>query len=282
MTCVSVFVPGSGPKDHIETLSALAKGAAKDPGNQVQVLALEDGYEECDVAVVFGFPKLAVEASYLRGAVLFEHRFRRRKPVVVIERGFIHRSKYYGVGLNGLNGLADFRNENCPPDRWEALGVDIRPRVDRPDGYHLLCGQVPWDASVQHTDHVAWCQTVHAALVDRGFSVRFRPHPDVADYDYGLEVSGQSWEEDLAGAKSVITMTSTSSALAVLEGLPIFAVGRGSIAWEVAMHEVTAENLTNPHRPDCEQWAHNLAYTQWTLEEMADGLPWQRLFGEKT
>jgi hypothetical protein len=44
-----------------------------------------------------------------------------------------------------------------------------------------------------------------------------------------------------------------------------------SMAWPMASH-----NLREPVRtPDRSQWAYNLAYRQWTLEEIASGEFWE-------
>ena len=267
---VNVFVPLT-PKDHATYLTALAEGY---PG--AKVLPLDGGYAECDIAVVFGVGKRAVPDSHKRGAIIYEHRFREKKPVVIVERGFIHRDIHYGVALNGLNGLGYFGGDNNPSDRWKALGVDIKPW--RTGDYILVCGQVPWDASVQHTDHVAWCRdTVELIQSKTDRPVRFRAHPDVKDYDYGVQASKSSWEDDLAGAHAVVTFSSTSSAMAVLEGVPIFTMDPGSIAFGIGNKEITEALLENPGKYSRKQWAYDLAYSQWTVDEMRQGLPWERI-----
>lgn len=271
MSTVGVFTPRS-PLDHVHLLAAAADGI-----EGARLHPVEKGYVDCDTAVVFGVGKRAVPSSHNRGAVIYEHRFRERRPLIIIERGFVHRDRYYGIALNGLNGMGDFRNRNSPPDRWEELGVEIKPWVDRPNGTILVCGQVPWDASVQHQDHVAWCRGVVNFCKEHSPSeVVFRPHPDVADHDYGIEPSTRTFEEDVSGARCVVTFSSTASAMAVLEGVPIFTTDKGSVAWDVGTHDITPELLAEPPRPDRAQWAYNLAYAQWTEGEMREGLPWAR------
>lgn len=272
MSIVNVFVPES-PADHAVHLKALAAGI---PG--AKIYPLEYGYEPCDVAVVFGVGKRSVPSSHARGAVIYEHHYRARKSFICIERGFVKRNEYYGVGLNGLNGHAEFGNKDCPPDRWEDLGVELKPYRDNDDGYNLVCGQVPWDASVQHTDHVAWCRAVVTFLNKYSkHETRFRPHPDAGGFDYGIEQTTGSFKEDIAGARCVVTFSSTTASLALLEGIPTFAYDAGSIASGVAANDLTEENLHELPKPAREQWAYNLAYAQWTADEMRRGLPWARL-----
>jgi len=268
---VNVYIPKE-PADHVLHLNALAEGI---PG--AKIIPLEYGYSPSDIAVVFGVGKRQVPASHARGAIIYEHRYRTRKPIVILERGFVRRGEYYGVALDGLNGLGYFGNENSPPDRWEKLDYEIKPWKDGGD-YVLVCGQVPWDASVQHVDHVHWCRETVERIKGLEIPVKFRPHPLVrGKVNFMLDESESTWEQDLAGARAVVTFNSTSGALAVLDGIPIFAADPGSIAYPIANKELTRESLENPDRPNREQWAYDLAYAQWTAEEMKTGEPWERI-----
>jgi hypothetical protein len=273
MTTVNVYVPEDGPADHHKHLRALAAGIPN-----ARLCPLDQGYQESDVAVLFGVGKRNVEASHARGALIFEHHLRRKKPVLIIERGFIKREDYYGVAWNGLNGMGDFCAVDCPADRWKALDVEIKPY--RSGDYTLLCGQVPWDASVQHTDHMAWLKQVYDVISNtHDRPIIFRPHPLAKELDYGIPCSANSWEDDLKGANSVITFSSTASAMAILEGVPIFTLDPGSMAFEIGMHGLTPDLLDFPMKPHRDFWAYNLAYKQWTADEMASGMVWDRMKG---
>jgi hypothetical protein len=50
----------------------------------------------------------------------------------------------------------------------------------------------------------------------------------------------------------------------------------GSMAWDVTEHDLS--RIEFPIKPDRDQWAANLAYTQWTMDEMARGWAWAHLF----
>ena len=270
---VNIFLP-TQPSDHVNHLTALADGI---PG--ANLIPIEAGYVACDIAVVFGVGKREVIAAHPRGAIIYEHHFRRRKPVVIVERGFVDREQYYGVAINGLNGMGDFFNEDSPSDRWDALKRPIKSwRETDKDKYILVCGQVPWDASVQHTNHPAWCrETVETirGMTDR--PVRFRPHPLTKSFDYGIEASQNTFEEDMVGAHAIVTFSSTTSCLAVLEGIPIFCMDKGSMAYDICNRILDPGFLELPVLYDRDQWAHNLAYAQWNVEEMRSGVVWDRL-----
>ena len=62
-----------------------------------------------------------------------------------------------------------------------------------------------------------------------------------------------------------------------MEGIPAF-VGPSSLAWDVA--NKTLADINAPQQPDRQQWLNDIAYTEWTLEEISQGQPLLRLTSE--
>lgn len=270
-----IFTPNDADKHHDRVLRAFAEGV-EECGEDCFINPV-DRYSPCDVAIVFGVKKDAVPLSKYRGAIIDLHR-EAKKPVIVIDSGYVKRDQYFSVGLGGLNGRADFKNADSPSDRWASLGVEILPW--REDGGHvLICGQVPWDAACQHVDHIKWCQeTVRDIRVRTKRPLLFRPHPackERVNYHVDCEVSERSLDDDLDGAQCVVTFNSNSGVDAAIRGVPVFAADVGSMAWPIA--NKTYQWINAPVITDRTQWAHNLAYTQWTIEEMKEGQPWRHL-----
>lgn len=263
---VGVFIP-DGDKLHASVLNSFYAGLLASGVDAFREPV--DRYRPCDVAVVFGVRKKAVALSRHRGTIIDLHK-KLDKPVVVIDSGYVKRDQYFMVGLNGLNGRADFKNTACPSDRWESLGVELRPW--REDGGHVLvCGQIPWDASVQDSNHQAWInETINRLKAVTTKEVKFRPHPKFAP------VPLPPLADELAGAHAVVTYSSNSAVDAALAGIPVFAADQGSMAWPIANKSFAW--IDAPVKPRREQWAYNLAYTQWTREEMQEGKPWRHLF----
>lgn len=273
-----LFVPRDAPMQE-DAMRAFASGldARKIP---YRIFPLDGTYTCCGVAVTFGVAKRKTARGRAVRKVLDAHRaFHLAKRGVeprhiVVERGFIHRDEYFMVGWNGLNGRADFCNQDSPRDRWDRLHVEAKPW--RKDGLHIvLCGQVPWDASVQHTNHVEWCRSTAANL--RKHSDRpivFRPHPlqpDAIDMS-GLDVelsSASSLLDDLRDAWAVVTFNSNAGVEATLAGIPAFAADRGAMGYPILNKDLT--QIESPRMPAREQWMRDLAYTQWTLGEIAKG-----------
>jgi hypothetical protein len=253
---MKVYLPREN-KEHIETLLAFQEGSG------AEIKGIND-YEPSDVAIIFGIGKKGIPVSFPRAKV-FNGQKATGGITIVIEKGYIRRDEYYAVGINGLNNRAYFNNLNSPGDRFKELGVELKSGTD---GYTLLCGQVPHDASVQNVLIDDWYQKIIKSL-----DVVFRPHPLFHVEPPGVEVSQKSLEDDLEGAGRVITYNSNTGVDAALRGLPVYAEDKGSMVYDIA-----SQDLQDIHLGDRTQWANNIAYSQWTPEEMARGLPWNHFY----
>lgn len=237
-------------------------------------------YKPSKIAVVFGVYKSKVPKSFPRGEI-FQRQRSKNLDVIVLETGYINRGDggkhHYAAGFNGLNGRADFRNQEMPDDRAKKLGVELKPW--RTGKHILLCGQVPWDASVENSDHKTWL----VAAVERikSYSQRpivYRPHPmarQAIPMVPGTQLSVQSLRDDFMQAHCVVTYNSNTAVEAAIEGIPVFAHDMGSMCWPIANKSLICVDV--PNKPDRSQWLNDLAYTQWTLDEMRSGEAWRHL-----
>ncbi len=238
-------------------------------------------YKPSKVAVIFGVYKSRVPKSFPRGEI-FRRQRAKNLDVIVLETGYINRGDgekhHYAAGFNGLNGRADFRNKNMPSDRAEKLGVEMKPWKE-PGGCVVVCGQVPWDASVEGTDHPRWCQNTVEKLRDyTDRRIVFRPHPlalNAMKPLWGCVTSTVPLAEDLETAHAVVTYNSNSGVEAMLLGVPVFAADPGSMCWELANKSLISVDV--PNTPDRQQWLNDLCYAQWTIEEMSSGETWRHL-----
>lgn len=238
-------------------------------------------YEPSEVAVIFGVHKSKIRQSWPRGRIFRQQR-EQNLDVIVLETGYINRgdgeSHHYAAGFNGLNGRADFKNKSMGPERWESLNVQLKP-YSRGNKV-ILCGQVPWDASVDMHDHKAWLtETASKLKVMTKRSIVFRPHPLAAQAlppIKGCEYSTKPFAEDLKDAHCVISWNSNSCVEALIDGKPVFSFDQGSMVWDVCNKDLG--DLEEPKVSDRKQWAHNLAFCQWTPAEFRQGLAWRHLF----
>ena len=275
-----VFRPSDEPL-HAKCLEAFVRGLERRKLPH-RVYELSDGYQPCDVVVTFGVAKRKTVRGREVGEVLHQHELRCGPGQnLVIERGFIHRDRYFMVGWGGLNGRADFKNAHCPGDRFRKLGVPVA--AWRTSGEHVvLCGQIPWDAAVQDSNHVQWCR--ETALQISHLTSRpiiFRPHPlqpDAVDMSTApvTRSTKATLLEDLVNAWAVVTYNSNAGVESALEGIPAFVADSGAMGYSILNHDL--KKIETPATADRQPWLANLAYTQWTLDEIADGLAILHLF----
>jgi hypothetical protein len=200
--------------------------------------------------------------------------------VLVAERGHVgDRLTYTSCGWDGLGHRGRYPSASDGGARWlERWGHLMQPW--REGGrYALLLGQVDGDAALYGIpgNFRQWATVMTALLRSKGHEVRYRPHPFVRRggdrfCPQGAALSEhESIAEDLDGAALAVTFNSTSCVEAVLAGVPTVTIDEGAMAWDVASH-----NLADPLvHPDREAWAHSLAWTQWTLDEIRNGTAWE-------
>ena len=268
-------------------------------------LVLDNRYSPSDVGVFFGLPKVS-RSSTLRSTrkqkslndVFYSH-----KRQLVVERGYLRRDVYYSVGWGGINGIADFKNKDMPKDRFEELKIKPKSvKEGKKDGHILFCGQMPFDTNVQEKNkenysYVDWCRD--AILEIKKHTKRdviFRLHPLLQDKHRGsflnkisdiCIISEKNLEDDFEDAWAVVALNSNSLVDATIRGLPIFALSKGSVAYEIANKDL--KDIDSPkifEKSEVMQWFYNLAYTQWSIEEFEKGLPLKHLgfkpIGSKT
>ena len=224
-------------------------------------------YRPSDLAVIWGvrFPNI-IQGQKEHGG-----------DYLVLERGYFRdRMNYFSLGYNGLNGRAEFHAENSPPDRWQKHGVEIKPW--KTDGkYILLMGQISGDQSLRAINVSNWYKEVIAkvrTLTD--MPIFFRPHPGARQQETGLDCDRYergTLEEAFGDAYCAITYNSNTGVDAAINGIPIIAIDKGAMGWDMAQHEISLDRIT----PDRTQWLYDLGYKQWTPKEIANGEAWEHL-----
>ncbi len=187
------------------------------------------------------------------------------RDVVVMELGYMgDRLEWTSLGWNGLNGRAAFPSGDA--SRWRKHFANLISGDWKEGGeYVLVAAQVPGDAAVDGVNIDTWAEKAVAEHVELGNIASLRSHPLVADPVVDLA-------DDLAGARLAVTYNSNLGVDAVLAGVPTVAMDEGSMAWPVAGHGVSVVV-----RPPRNKWAQAMAWTQWTLPEIASGEAWAAL-----
>jgi hypothetical protein len=198
---------------------------------------------------------------------------------LVMERGYFgDRFAMTSLGFNGLNGHAEFHNQNSPGDRWQRYGVPVQAWKQGGEGEVIvIMGQVPSDASLKNCpNYRGWIQEV-ARTAEREYKrkVYFRPHPHPAasSFNPNVPLIGGSLDSALQRACAVIIWNSNSGVDAALAGVPVICGDRGAMSYPMATHVIGAPLV----RPDRYQWLNDLAYTQWADSEISNGDAWNHL-----
>lgn len=197
---------------------------------------------------------------------------------LVINYGYVGRPHYWAASWDNQNGRGECYETGVERDRWDALGIAIKPY--RTKGTHIiLVGQVPKDSAIERLDLYQWAMNTVAELRTKtNRPIIFRPHPlarEITPHIPGTIRSERTLDEDLKDAWAVVTYNSTTASVAVLDGVPVFAFDAGSIAWPICNR--TLDRIERPHLNPREQWAIELGYMQWTREEFRNGTAWEHL-----
>ena len=230
-------------------------------------------------------------------SVLFNGRMARnqqvwdqKKPTIVLEVGGIKRGTTWKVGLNGINRDAYFGDNNNDDSRKHLLGLLEKPW--RTNGeYILICGQhdksLQWqnmprmsnwflntyDEIRKHTDRPIIfrphprCRLEH---IERGLRHVYRQEPQHINNTY------DDFDMGFANIHCTISYSSNPGIHSVLNGVPAF-VSTHSLAYPVANDIDFLHDIEQPLTPDRTQWLNDYAWTEFTVEEISQGIPLKRL-----
>ena len=238
--------------------------------------------DSADVAVIWSL--LWAGRMQQNQAVWQEFRCSNR-PVIVLEVGMLDRGQTWKVGVNGT-GYGCYSTTDLNPYRPQQLGIELQPW--KTQGNHILIAAQRTDseqwigqpAAEQWLANTVACVKQHS---DRSIVVRTHPRQPISVpagcyHARPARLSGSyddyDFPSDLHGAWAVINYNSGPGSQAVIAGVPAF-VGSSSLALPVGNTDLS--QIENPIRPDREQWITELCHTEWTLEEIATGKPFERL-----
>lgn len=222
---------------------------------------------DCDLLVVWGVAS---------NRLLIEQQRKQGRDVLVMEHGYLgDRTEFTSCGFNGLNGHADFAVNQMPDDRFNVHKKLLKPWRKKGSGkYAVIMGQVPGDAALAGVDFKSWVHETADwfAINMPDIPTVYRQHPNGRFRIETPELAGEL-SSCLLRAEMVVTWNSNSGVDAALAGVPTIAIDAGSMARDVAAHDLTI----SPPRPDRKEWLNNLSYCQWTTAEIARGDTWDHL-----
>lgn len=211
-----------------------------------------------------------------------------KKPVLVAEVGAIKRGETWRIGLNGINRSAYFGTVNNSNHR--ALQIDLNAKPWKTDGdYILICGQHTQSLQWKNMPTMSqWLMTIIEQIqLHSKRDIVFRPHPRCRLPDIELQYQRVYRQEprllpdtyddfdlSLHNVHAVVNWSSNPGIDATINGVAAF-VGPDSLAFDVANHDLCS--IDSPQYNCRSQWINNLAWKEFTVEEIAQGLPLNRL-----
>jgi hypothetical protein len=196
--------------------------------------------------------------------------------VIVAENGYVgpggvsphdmEPRQIYALAIGGHNGSGTWPVGG--PERWEALGVELKPWSH---GEHIL---VCPNRSFGRPDLImplGWeRKTVERLKQWTDRPIRIRPHPGNAPAKVPLA-------KDLENCSAVVVWSSSAGVHALAEGIPVFQCAPHWICEGAA-----SKNLNMIEDPACDSERRlsafqRLAWAQWHVDEIATGVPFQRL-----
>lgn len=213
---------------------------------------------------------------------------KKNKPVIVLEVGGIKRGTTWKVGLNGINRDAEFGSNNMDSSRASEQGLLLKPW--KSDGqFILICGQHEKSLQWENMPRMSkWLMSIIDEIQSyTDLPIIFRSHPrcrlEYIETQYKnvyrddprhIDGTYDDYNLNFNKAYAVVNWSSNPGPQAAIAGVPVF-TGPSSLAWPVANKSLS--QINNPIKPDRQQWLNDYAWTEFTIEEIASGLPLNRL-----
>lgn len=242
---------------------------------------------DCDVAVIWSVLWLGRMANNRQ---IWEKFQAKNKPVVVMEVGGLKRNITWKMGINGINRDADFANQIFDNKRWPLFNIEMKP-WKQTGNVIIICGQ--HDTSQQWKKNPRMPNWIEQQIREiRKYSqkpILIRPHPrnsfefDEKKYpNVKIKKPQRDWntyddtdfKKALKSTWAVVNHSSNPAIESVINGIPVF-VSESSLCYDVG--NVVLSDIEKPAMPNRQTWTNKLSYTEWTTQEIREGLPWSRI-----
>jgi hypothetical protein len=241
----------------------------------------------CDVAIIWS---VLWQGRMERNKRVWDFFRSQNKPVVVLEVGGLLRNRTWKMGINGINRDADFANQSYDDKRWPLFKLDLKP-WKQTGNVIVICGQhhnsEQWKELPKPNKWVEQQIKTIRQYCDKPIVIR--PHPrntfafDEKKYKHvRINNPKRDWntyddtdfKRILNSTWAVVNHSSNPAIESVINGVPVF-VSESSLCHDVG--NTSLADILHPAMPSRHNWANWISYTEWTVEEIAEGTPWARI-----
>ena len=220
---------------------------------------------------------------------IWEQAQQNKKPIIVLEVGGLQRNITWKVGLNGINRDAYFGPKGNDDTRAKKLGLTCKPWKNNENGPIVIACQHAYSHQWKNKKPIpTWVYDTATEIRDyTDRQIIIRPHPRcriqgiehyvkdvVLQYPKKLIGTYDDFDFHVDDAYAIVNWSSNPATHAIMNGIPAF-VGPSSLAYDVA--NIDLKDINNPIKPDRTQWLNDLAHTEWTVEEIKQGIPLKSL-----
>lgn len=200
---------------------------------------------------------------------------RSQRDYYYIDSGYFGNVKtktYHRITRNALQYQGELRPD-CPDDRWKRINAQILPH--RPGSRILLCPPSAKAMAFWNLDLEDWIKkTVEEIKQHTDREIIIRTKPSRRDRTSGQDSLELALTKDI---HCLVTFNSIAAVEALILGKPVFTLGPNAAA---PMANRRLDNIDSPWMPSVDEirlLCVNLAYQQFSNNELRDGTAWRML-----
>ena len=237
---------------------------------------IENG-QDCDAVVIWSAlwsGRMALNKQ------VYENYRAHNKPVIIVDIGALYRGETWKIAVNHINRLGYYgHTENLDMDRPRKLGVSLALNLSRNPAI-LVAAQHRFSLQLANQNHEAWIMDqVEAIRAVSDRPIVIRPHPrsplQIGTLNNTITIEKPQKLVDTYDSfdmhfdyHAVVNYCSGPGIQAAISGTrPI--VGTYSLALPVS---VAIADLEKPYGIDRDQWLVEICHTEYTLQEITQGL----------
>lgn len=217
---------------------------------------------------------------------VYEHYRNQGKPVVCIDVGALHRGRTWKIAVNNITGQGFYgHQQDLDWDRPKMLNVCLQ-QLSKVKAAILIAAQHPASLQVEAMDQTQWfLHQIKDIRTVSDLPIVLRPHPrgpinwqaltQWATIQSVRPVQGtyDSFDIDY-GYRAVVNVNSGVGIQAAIAGAQVI-VDTTSLAYPIS---IPANAVHSPTVQDRQQWLIEICHTEYTLDEIQQGLWLKRIY----